>query len=863
MDAARWERIQALFHAVLERPEAERRAFLEAASAGDADLVAEVQRLLQEDARAAPLLDAGVASVAGRMLGADAPRRIGPYRVREYLGEGGMGVVYLAEREDLGNLVAIKLLRDAWVSPARRERFAAEQRTLAQLEHPLIARLYDADALPDGTPWFAMEYVDGVPLTDYCRRHATSVPERLELFRGVCEAVLHAHRHAVIHRDLKPSNVLVKHDGSVRLLDFGIAKQLESLDAPADQTRTGLRLMTPAYAAPEQLRGERVGIHSDVYALGVILYELLTGQLPVAGEKPSVATRRLAAALPAGRTPPLAGRESWADLDVLCLTAMHQDPARRYASVEALLRDLDRYRRTEPLEARPDSFRYRARKFVARNRGAVLAAAGTAALVVGLVVFYTVRLAGARNAALAEAARTQRVQRFMLDLFEGGDSEAGPAEDLRVVALVERGLQEARALDAEPAVQAEMFVTLGGVFEKLGDLQQAETLFEDALERRRALLGPEHAAVAETMVALGLLRAHQARLDEAESLVRDGLAMTRRTLPAGHAAHGRATAALGRVLLERGGHDQAIAALEKAVDLLSTQPAQEADLAGTLTILANARFFTGDYAESERLNLRALEIDRRLHGERHPNVADDLINLGAIRFQLGRYAEAEQLDRQALEIVEAWYGPEHPETASALTLLARALVYQERHSDGEALLDRALAIQQGVYGAAHPRVASALNELANVALARDDHERADALFRRMEQIYREVYGERHALVATALSNRASVELRRGNLAAAERLFREVVARYTQALSAEDLDTGIARIKLGRALLGQGRFSDAARESLAGFEIVSARADPGVGWLRAARHDLALAYEALGRPEEAARFRDAPAGGEGS
>ena len=207
-------------------------------------------------------------------------KEFGPYRIKQALGEGGMGVVYLAEREDLGNQVAIKILRDAWVSPARRERFTAEQRTLAQLNHPSIARLYDADTSPDGTPFFVMEYVEGVPLTDYCRTKKCTIPERLRLFRAVCEAVLYAHQHAVIHRDLKPSNILVKEDGSIRLLDFGIAKHLENLGELVDQTITGLRLMTPAYAAPEQIRGEQVGIHSDVYSLGVVLYELLAGRLP-------------------------------------------------------------------------------------------------------------------------------------------------------------------------------------------------------------------------------------------------------------------------------------------------------------------------------------------------------------------------------------------------------------------------------------------------------------------------------------------------------------------------------------------------------------------------------------------------------
>ncbi len=285
-----------------------------------------------------------------------------------------MGVVYLAERTDLGSLVAIKVLRDAWLSPARRERFASEQRTLAQLNHPSIRRLYDADTLDDGTPWFVMEYVEGIPLTEYCREHRCSIDERLQLFRAVCEAVQYAHQRAVIHRDLKPSNILVKPDGTVRLLDFGIAKQLESLEAPlgkTDQTMTGLRLMTPAYAAPEQIRGDGVGIHTDVYSLGVILYELLAGQLPfdlskltpgeaetvIVGrepEKPSAVANETTKLPGANSGATSASKTAWADLDVLCLTAMHKDTQRRYQSVEALTRDIDHYLRGEPLEARPD-----------------------------------------------------------------------------------------------------------------------------------------------------------------------------------------------------------------------------------------------------------------------------------------------------------------------------------------------------------------------------------------------------------------------------------------------------------------------------------------------------------------------------
>src|SRR5213083_1253991 len=336
MDAARWERIQVLFHEVADLPGPAQRAFLETECRDDPALMAEVLGLLEEDARGESLLDRDVANVAGQVLEQGIPPALldqdfGPYRMQRMLGEGGMGVVYLAERADLGSVAAIKILRDAWLSPDRRERFASEQRTLAQLNHPAIARLYDADTLPDGTPWFVMEYVEGVPLTEFCEHHASSIPERLRLFRAVCEAVEHAHRHLIVHRDLKPSNVLVTPDGSVKLLDFGIAKQLDSLAGPVDQTKTGLRMMTPAYAAPEQILGEPIGIHTDIYTLGVVLYELLTGRLPfdLANRTPGAAEAVIVTdepLRPSAAVKRPASKRAWADLDVLCLTAMRKEP---------------------------------------------------------------------------------------------------------------------------------------------------------------------------------------------------------------------------------------------------------------------------------------------------------------------------------------------------------------------------------------------------------------------------------------------------------------------------------------------------------------------------------------------------------
>jgi serine/threonine-protein kinase len=863
MESARWERVQAIFHEAVQLPVSEQGAFLESSCRGDTTLIADVSAMLAADARGMRLLDDGLAPIASDVLAADPSTlpsdQFGPYRLLHLLGEGGMGVVYLAERKDVGGQVAIKILRDAWLSPVRRGRFAAEQRLLAQLNHPSIARLYNASTLPDGTPYFVMEYVEGLPLTEYCAQRSSTVEERLDFMRQVCEAVQYAHSRAVIHRDLKPSNILVKEDGSIRLLDFGIAKQLDSLDAPVEQTRTGFRLMTPAYAAPEQVRGDQVGAQTDVYALGLILYELLAGRLPfdLSNLTPLEAATVI---LEHDPSPPsqsgtalVLSRRAWADLDVLCLKAMHKDPARRYGSAEALIREIDHYLRGEPLDARPDSVGYKLSKFIRRNERAVGFTAAAVLVVLGLITFFTLRLAKARDAALAEAERTRQVQRFTTNLFQGGDEAAGPSDSLKVTTLLDRGVQEAHSLSKDPSMQADMYLTLGNIYQKLGKLDEADTLLQSALQERKKVFGPDSPQAAEALVSLGLLRDSQAKYDEAEDLIRKAIAITNQNSSA-VGERGRATAGLGKVLEDRGKYAEAIPMLQEAVRLQSAAGGNEAELAATISELANCNFYLGDYQLSDALNRRVLEMQEKLYGDRHPLIADTLINLGAIQYDLGNYTEAERFDRRALEITQAWYGADNPETASAMTILARALVSETHYDEASRLLLQALSIQERVYGKVHPRVASALNEVGKVAQKQGKLDDAEAAFQRMENIYRSVYGDQHYLIAVAMSNRGSVSMDRGEFAKAEAIFREVVQRFTTALSATHLNTGIARIKLGRSLLKQRKYADAEPESRAGYDILAQQANPSLSWLKNAREDLVEEYDALHEPEKAAAFK---------
>jgi serine/threonine-protein kinase len=865
MESARWTRIQELFHAAADLPESDQRSVLKAACGGDEALIADVMALLEEDARAAPGLGLDVAQMAHDVLAAAIPGgdQLGAYRVLSVLGEGGMGVVYLAERKDVGRLVAVKVLRDAWLSPARRERFASEQESLAQLDHPAIARLYDSGALDDGTPFFVMEYVDGKPLTGYCHEISAPVDERLRLFRSLCEAVQSAHAHAIIHRDIKPSNVLVKRDGTVRLLDFGVAKHLEDTEMQATRTMTGLRFMTPAYAAPEQFRGERTGIHTDVYSLGVVLYELLSANLPFDLSRctPGEAEKLIVEQDP---IPPSARgsgglsltRSAWADLDVIVLTAMHKDQRRRYRSVEALLRDIDHYRQHEPLEARPDDLQYRLGKFARRNRRPVALATAMLAAAIGMGAFFTVRLAREHDAAVAEAARAEHVQRFMLDLLEGGEKASGPSAGLRVVELLDRGAKEAGRLRTEPLTQAALYETLGAMYQRLGKYDRADDLLGRAVEQYRVLRGPQDPTVGESQVALGLLRVDQAKVADAERLVRDGLALLRRRLPPDHPAIARAVVALGKVLHERGRFDEAAQVLGEAVALRSRPGVSPLDLAAALGDLADAHHDAGRDDIADPLDERAIAIYRSELGENHPLVADRLSWLAESSLPR-RQEKREEYNRRAFEIIQAWYGDDHPRTAVALSDYARALIAKKRLDEAEPLLRKAIATLERFYGPSSPQVADVIFALSSLLYFRGRYPEGAKLSARAGDIYLAAYGEQHRSYGMALVGEATNLLRIPEWPRAEALLRRALVLFAPSLAPDTIDVANTQWKLAYALIGQKRFADAEPHALAAYKTLKKLGVPLIGefWpLGSILSFLSDTYDALGQPEKAEQYR---------
>lgn len=870
MNPKRWSAVEAVFSQAVDlpsdlKPEERRRAVLELCG-GDEEIFAEVSEMLEEDAHAHPLLDGGLDEAARTVIDAGPlpsliQRQIGPYRLLRLLGEGGMGVVYLAERTDIGSKVAIKLLRDSWFSPMRRQRFQVEQHTLAQLNHPSIARIYDANTLEDGTPWFVMEYAEGVPLTEHLKARSASAHECLALFARVCEAVEYAQSHAIIHRDLKPSNILVSESGEVKLLDFGIAKQLTEEDSDSRATTTGLRLMTLAYAAPEQLSGGAVGLYTDVFALGVLLFECVTGRLPHSAriedrvrsvqteiEKPSHVIRREKPDVPRQLS-----RPEWVDLDVLVLKALEPEPARRYGSAGALLRDLKALLTGQPLDARPADWRYMLSKFARRNRRSLLAAAAVAVIVSATAAFYTVRLQRARDAAIREAARTLRIQQFTENLFEGGDHAAGPSADLKAVELLDRGRFQAAGLSGDPEMQADMQETLGGIYRKLGKIDVAEPLDNAALAEWRKLLGPGDPKVARSLIALAELKKDEGRFDEAEGLARQGLEIDRKSPAATHADTAAALVALGSILEVRAKYDEARQVLQEALRMQPQDSGDSAARAENLLELANVTFYQGHYDESASLNQQALDIDRRLFGEQHPAVAEELNNLGAIEADRGNLAASEANYRQSLAIVERWYGPDHPETAANLTALAQTLTSEKRDADAQACLERALAIQQKANGPIRATVGTTLNQLGILAFQEKNYGAAKKYFTQAIETWRQYYGDQHPYIANAISNLGSICQQQKDYACAEKMYREAVRRFDEK-TAESVNAAIAHVKLGRTLLSEQKFGEAETTTLAGYNYLVKHAAPGNVYLTNARKDLAAIYDGLHEREQSSRFR---------
>ena len=757
-------------------------------------------------------------------------RHLGAWRVGEAIGRGGMASVFAATRADgaFEQRVAIKVLRHGLHDAYERERFLRERALLARLEHPDIARVLDGGLTDEGVPWFALEYVDGEPVTRHCDAQQLDIDARLQLFLRLCAAVDHAHRNLIVHRDLKPSNVLVTRDGAPRLLDFGIAKLLDS-GARDDETQTTLRRLTPAYAAPEQVDGGSVTTATDVYALGVLLHELLTGTRPQRREDGSLRTPSslvagtAASAIGAARatTPPALRRRVAGELDLILARALATDPAQRYAGAAAFADDIERQRSGRPVHARPDARAYRLRKFIGRHRrGFGVAAVLLLSLLAGLATtLWQARTA--RN----EANRADAARDFVLSLFQGVTPDEARGRDVSARELLDRGATRlAETLHEQPKLHAELASQLAAAYRQLGGYQRSVELAEQA---RDAARGDEQRTRA--LLELGRTRAAQGAFDEAERHLREALAI------ASDAQRMEVRLRLAEIVSERG-DDAALAMTEQVLADARAQSSSDM-IARTLLVQGGIHFRESRLDQAATALSEALRLRRTQRGEEHTLTAQAEHDLGVVVLQQGDAAAAVALFEQALATRRALLGSEHPDVADSQFNLGTAL---RRHGDAErgaALIAEAVAMQRKLLGNAHPLVATGLNSLALLAYAQGDSATAITRLDQALIVARAAYGEHHPAVVAMLNNLAAMQRGAGRYDDAEATARDAVARASAGPGKEHYLTGVARLGLGSVLAERGELAAALLE-LRAAQALLAQA------LGAEHQDALLAQAAL-------------------
>lgn len=858
MPDERWERVQEIFHAAGDLIEPERQRFLLQECGSDAAMLNELVSMLGTDRDTVSLVTGDLRNMAGILesAGDDFPKDqvFGPYLLIRALGEGGTGKVYLARRTDVGSLVAIKFLRDAWISSARQKRFAGEQRIVARLRHPLIASLYDAGVTDDGTPYFVMEYVEGWSLTQYCADHQCTLRERLEIFSTICEAVRYLHSQAVVHHDIKPSNILVGPDGQVKLLDFGIARQTETAAEGNRSTMTGFRLMTAAYGSPEQWVGKRPALPADIYSLGVVLFELLTGSLPFdlgdltsseaqrlvteqAPPAPSTALRRIL--LTAAAAQVNVKRSEWADLDVMCLKALQKEPERRYATVDALMQDVRAFLDGKALSARPDSWRYRTGKLVLRNRKVVTALALVLVLILGLTGAFVRRLNQERQAVLSKSAQTTRLLQFTLDLVGGGQRESGPPTSVRASQVLEKAALYARTLQGDELRQSEILMTVGAMFQSMGELGKAEENITAAWALRKRMPAGSAALAAQSQIALGSVYSDQGRLAEAEKDVREGIAVLEHLKGSRDPDVLKGKIALGEILITRGANSAAIQFLEPVVRMQRISGSSDVDRAQGLFQLATAYSFTGDTERALQYINSSLVLERSLYGAVHPSIADGEQWLCQIQSDRNAFAEAERHCRAAVSIGLAWYGPDNATTAYAMRALGTVLTKENKLLEARPLLEHALSTAEAVHGEWHEGVGTALSSLAVNEYYSGEYAAAEQHYNQALAVFRKIYGGDHnPNVATVLFRLAEAAGREAVYDRAEGLGRQALAIFVEVQGPEGTKTAMAHTQLGHCLRYEKKYLEARQESQLGYAVLVKQPGPQGEFFEMAKNDLA-------------------------
>lgn len=848
--AAWWRHVFEILDQAVELTAEERDAYVASACGVDSELSGAVAGLIA-DANTLSFLEAPALEFAAPLF-ADLPAghdyaasglQIGPYRILREIGHGGMGTVYLAERADdqYRKQVAVKLLR-GWdaTDEHRVRRFREERQILAALDHPDIARLLDGGVTGDGLPWFAMEYVEGMPFDHYCDERRLTIDSRLELFCRVCAAVQYAHRNLVVHRDLKPANILVTADGQVKLLDFGIAKLLSS-EGSSTLTAIGERLMTPLYASPEQLRGSPISTASDVYALGVLLHELLTGRYPyrLTGreplevaravfeqepERPSAAVLRpgdrSARAHPSvvtGLAPAKLARRLSGDLDTIVGTAMQKDVGRRYQTAEQLEAELRRHLAGLPVTARPDSTLYRAQKFVRRHRIGVAMAGGVALLILGfgaVSAVQSLRIGRQAVRITVERDRAEQVSHFLAGLFQTSDPYAGAGGKLTGREILDSGAARIdRELAGQPIARAQMLFEMGRAYFGLGVRARARRFVETSLAIRRRVSPEGQIEIAQALDFLGVVLLEQGELEGAERAYHEALALRRQLLGARHRDVARTLNGLAATLRAAGRFRTADSVSQEAVGIDEERGGNNRlDLAASLEGLAHAGRELGEFAAAGVLYGRVLALRRQELPEEHPDIASGVINLAAALGDSGQVVAADSLFRYGLAVKRRLLGDEHPDVAADEAQYARLLHRRRSDRESEALYRHSLRIAQQRLPAVHPLTASILLGLGELRLDQGAPEKP-------EPFLREAYAIRLAALPKGHPHIAEVEQ-----------------------------------FLGAAALARRRYSEAERYLLWRFDDLRAAYREGDPRIRAALERIVTVYDAAGQPRQAAKYR---------
>jgi non-specific serine/threonine protein kinase/serine/threonine-protein kinase len=750
-----WQRIKEIVGSALERPPAERGAYLDGVCSNEPELRAEVESLLAayHDTQGLPenpwddtSKDSG-----------EQPTDIGPYRLLKELGSGGMGQVWLAEQtEPVRRQVALKLIRAGMYDAATVQRFRAERQSLAIMDHPAIAKVFDAGTTISGQPYFVMEYVDGICITDYCDAKKLSIRERLQLFIRVCEGVQHAHQKAIIHRDLKPSNILVAEiDGKPlpRIIDFGLAKAAAPLmPGETQMTQIGAFLGTPGYMSPEQADlGCDIDTRTDVYSLGVILYELLSGLLPFDTSElkkhPEEFVRRLCQDDPPRPSTKLSTNRETAsgsaavrgtdvtqliallrgDLDWITMKSLERDRERRYATPLALASDLKNYLENRPITARPASLGYRARKYVRRHATGIAIVAGAAALLIAFAITQAIQL----RRVTRERDRADRISGFMTRMFTVSNPSEARGNAVTAREILDRSAKEIdTSLKSDPELQAKMMYTMALTYRGLGLYPRAQLLQERALLIQRRDLGEAHRDTLRSMNNLATILRDEGHNAEAQKISSEALETSRRVLGPRDPETLRLMVTMGSTLYQQGHYEDAEKLFREG---LETQRVvlgpEDRDTLGSMNDLAAAYYQESRYPEAEKLGRESLQIRRRVLGPDHPDTLASMMNLANALNQEGHFQEAEAISREALNIQRQVLGPEHPDTLLARSVLATSLNGRGDYAGAEELRRETLEIQRRVLGPAHPETMLNTGALALDLSHQQRYREAEKLFR--------------------------------------------------------------------------------------------------------------------------------------